>query len=44
MFAEEADAEFFSKELAGERMHPSEKRKGKNWSQWRKGTSALRQS
>ena len=29
MFAEEADAEFFSKELAGERMHPSEKRKEK---------------
>ena len=38
MFAEEADAEVFSKEFGGEPMHPSERGKGKNWSQWKKGT------
>jgi len=44
MFAEEADAEFFSKEFAGERNASFREKKAKNWSQWRKGTSALRQS
>jgi hypothetical protein len=38
MFAEEADAEVFRKEFGGEAMHPSERGKGKNWSQWKKGT------
>jgi hypothetical protein len=38
MFAEEADAEVFCKEFGGELMHPSERGKGKNWSQWKKGT------
>ena len=28
----------FMKELGGERLHPSEKGKGKNWAQWRKGS------
>jgi hypothetical protein len=37
MFAEEADAEIFRNEFGGERMHPSERGKGKNWSQWKKG-------
>jgi hypothetical protein len=38
MFAVDAHAEVFCKEHGGERMHPSEKGTGKNWSQWRKGT------
>jgi hypothetical protein len=38
MFAEEADAEAFKKEFGGEPMHPSEKRHGKNWARWKKGT------
>jgi hypothetical protein len=38
MFAEEAHAEVFSKAFGGERMHPSEKGKGKRWSSWKKGT------
>jgi hypothetical protein len=37
MFAEEEHAEVFSKQFAGERMHPSERGKGKNWSHWKKG-------
>ena len=28
----------FMREFGGERMHPSERGKGKNWAQWRKGT------
>jgi hypothetical protein len=28
----------FAKEYGGELMHPSERGKGKNWSQWKKGT------
>jgi hypothetical protein len=38
MFAADADAEVFCKAFGGERMHPSEKGRGKNWSQWKKGT------
>jgi hypothetical protein len=38
MFAEEEHAEVFSKEFGGERMHPSEKGKGKRWGTWKKGT------
>jgi hypothetical protein len=38
MFAEEQHAEVFSKEFGGERMHPSEKGKGKRWGTWKKGT------
>jgi hypothetical protein len=37
-FAEEEHAETFMKEFGGERMHPSEKGKGKRWSTWKKGT------
>jgi hypothetical protein len=36
MFAEAADAEVFRQEFGGEPMHPSEKGKGNNWSQWKK--------
>jgi hypothetical protein len=39
MFAEEGHANTFCKEFGGDRMHPSEKGKGKNWSFWRKGTA-----
>jgi hypothetical protein len=38
MFALDADAECFCKEFGGDRMHPSEKGRGKHWSTWRKGT------
>jgi hypothetical protein len=38
MFAEEQHAEVFSREFGGERMHPSEKGKGKRWGTWKKGT------
>jgi hypothetical protein len=31
MFAQDEHAEIFSKHFAGERMHPSERGKGKNW-------------
>jgi hypothetical protein len=37
-FAEEQHAETFMKEFGGERMHPSERGKGKRWSTWKKGT------
>jgi hypothetical protein len=38
MFASDEHARIFSKEFGGELMHPSERGKGKNWSQWKKGT------
>jgi hypothetical protein len=38
MFAEEEHAEVFSKKFGGERMHPSEKGKGKRWGTWKRGT------
>jgi hypothetical protein len=38
MFAEKQHAEVFSMEFGGERMHPSEKGKGKRWGTWKKGT------
>jgi hypothetical protein len=38
MFATDEDAEIFCGAFEGERMHPSEKGRGKNWSRWRKGT------
>jgi hypothetical protein len=38
MFADEEDAEIFCQEFGAEPMHPSERGKGKNWSQWRKGS------
>jgi hypothetical protein len=37
-FAKEEHAEMFIKEFGGERMHPSEKGRGKNWARWYKGT------
>jgi len=37
-FADEQHAEIFMKAFGGERMHPSERGKGKRWSQWKKGT------
>jgi hypothetical protein len=37
-FARPEDADQLIKEFGGERMHPSEKGKGKNWDLWRKGT------
>jgi hypothetical protein len=37
-FATDEDAECFCKEFGGDRMHPSEKGRGKHWSTWRKGT------
>ena len=37
-FADEQHAEIFMKEFGGERMHPSERGKGKRWSMWKKGT------
>jgi hypothetical protein len=37
-FARPEHADRFIKEFGGERMHPSEKGKGKNCAQWRKGT------
>jgi hypothetical protein len=37
-FGRQEDADRFMKEFGGERMHPSENGKGKNWAQWRKGT------
>jgi hypothetical protein len=37
-FADEQHAETFMKEFGGERMHPSERGKGKRWSHWKKGT------
>jgi hypothetical protein len=37
-FGKLADADMFMSEFGGERMHPSEKGKGKNWAQWRKGS------
>jgi hypothetical protein len=36
-FADEQHAETFMKEFGGERMHPSERGKGKRWSMWKKG-------
>jgi hypothetical protein len=36
MFADEEHAEVFSKEFGGQPMHPSQRGKGKNWSQWKK--------
>jgi hypothetical protein len=38
MFADEKHAQLFCKQFGGELMHPSERGKGKNWSQWKKGT------
>jgi hypothetical protein len=32
------DADRFISEFGGERMHPSERGKGKRWPQWRKGS------
>jgi hypothetical protein len=32
------DADHFIREFGGERMHPSERGKGKRWAQWRKGS------
>jgi hypothetical protein len=37
-FGKEEDAETFMKEFGGERMHPSDRGKGKNRAQWRKGS------
>jgi hypothetical protein len=37
-FGREEDAHTFMRQFGGERMHPSERGKGKNWAQWRKGT------
>jgi hypothetical protein len=37
-FAEQARADRFLQEYGGEAMHPSERGKGKNWAQWKKGT------
>jgi hypothetical protein len=37
-FAEEEHAARFIKEFGGERMHPSERGKGKRWATWKKGT------
>jgi hypothetical protein len=37
-FGEQEHAERFMKVFDGEPMHPSERGKGKNWSQWKKGT------
>ena len=36
MFAVEEHAEVFRAQFGGARMHPSEKGKGTNWSQWKK--------
>jgi hypothetical protein len=38
MFATDQDAEIFRAAFDGERMPPSEKGKGKHWSNWRRGT------
>jgi hypothetical protein len=38
MFANEEHAETFRNEFGGEVMHPSEKGRGRNWSEWKKGT------
>jgi hypothetical protein len=37
-FGRSEDADRFMKEFGGDRMHPSEKGKGMNWAQWRKGS------
>ena len=37
-FAEQAHAERFMQAFGGEPMQPSERGKGKHWSQWKKGT------
>jgi hypothetical protein len=37
-FRREEDVHAFMRQFGGERMHPSERGKGKNWAQWRKGT------
>jgi hypothetical protein len=37
MFADEEHAKIFCDAFGGELMHPSERGKGKNWSQWKKG-------
>ena len=37
-FRKQEDADLFMKEFDGERMHPSQKGRGKNWARWRKGT------
>ena len=37
-FAEQRHAEQFMHAFGGEPMHPSERGKGKRWSQWKKGT------
>ena len=37
-FAEQEHADLFMKEFGGERMHLSERGKGKRWATWKKGT------
>jgi hypothetical protein len=37
-FGKEEDAETFMRQFGGERMHPGERGRGKNWMQWRKGS------
>ena len=37
-FAKPEHAKRFMQEFGGEPMHPSERGKGKNWAQWKKGT------
>jgi hypothetical protein len=37
-FAEQEHADLFMQEFGGEPMHPSERGRGKHWSQWKKGT------
>jgi hypothetical protein len=37
MLAEQEHAKVFSDAFGGEPMHPTERGKGKNWSQWKKG-------
>jgi hypothetical protein len=37
MFADEEHSKIFCEEFGGELMRPSERGKGKNWSQWNKG-------
>ena len=44
MFATDEHAEIFRAAFDGERMHPSEKGKGKHWSTWRKGTYSAKRT
>jgi hypothetical protein len=37
-FASQEHADIFMQEFGGEPMHPSERGRGKRWSQWKKGT------